>query len=456
MSAAQVEFHHLVFGVKPGEGYTLAAWSPGVARGRYESRLQGHLIPVRDAVLEEPGFGDAIAILQIPGFRELLLCRIARGTVDEFGRRTLANHMCVVPRSVVASGGTNLRAVLRAMRDFSAKNPEVQGEIPFLQVGPPEPPSPEEVLPKLVSQYSLESAVNRYFGSPAGGVVLLCRETTSQERVDISLALFEFLDLRHSVVTLHLISGGPTRTSRDLFNLIVTARGVGLEGSDKWVAFRHDLDGPVIPRSGGRPEVYGAIGQWYGPAPRVSVGEARIEVAPGAAAPVARAGMAGRELQAAAPVPASEEEAVAEPAPEAVPPLEEVSVGFECGTGKPVTIIPGHLFICGLSQKSGKTTTLEALLSRSNLRAIVFKTKPGETSFAQGNPILPYLRPALDWWFLENVLEAQLGESIKDVRATLIRFCKGARTLDDAKRRIEMAFRAGVKSEEKPLLLLHA
>ena len=66
----------------------------------------------------------------------------------------------------------------------------------------------------------------------------------------------------------------------------------------------------------------------------------------------------------------------------------EIKLGYEIGTGKVVNVRLGHLIVTGITQLSGKTTTLEALIKRSEQKAIVFKTKIGERSFTQGTLIL--------------------------------------------------------------------
>src|SRR5437899_922280 len=59
---------------------------------------------------------------------------------------------------------------------------------------------------------------------------------------------------------------------------------------------------------------------------------------------------------------------------------EMIHLGYEVGTGKRVSIPLNHMVVLGQTQLSGKTTTLEALVARSGIRAIAFITKPGEKS----------------------------------------------------------------------------
>jgi hypothetical protein len=71
---------------------------------------------------------------------------------------------------------------------------------------------------------------------------------------------------------------------------------------------------------------------------------------------------------------------------------EEILLGYEIETALPIYIRHSHLIATGVTQLSGKTTTIEALITRSKKRAIVFKTKVGETGFTQVTVIPPYFK----------------------------------------------------------------
>jgi len=113
-----------------------------------------------------------------------------------------------------------------------------------------------------------------------------------------------------------------------------------------------------------------------------------------------------------------------------------IPLGFEVGSGKPVSIPIAHTVITGQSQQAGKTTTLEALISRANVPGIAFVTKRGEHSFADGRRIAPYFRERADWQFVASVLEATMRERLKFERAWIMRASKGARTLADVHRNV--------------------
>lgn len=116
-----------------------------------------------------------------------------------------------------------------------------------------------------------------------------------------------------------------------------------------------------------------------------------------------------------------------------------IPLGFEVGSGAPVGVPLRHLVVTGQTQESGKTTTLEALVARSGLRAIAFVTKRGEGSFAEGRRIQPYFRERADWQFVDQLLEAQLREKNKFLRAWIIRICRTTRTLAEVHQAVKKA-----------------
>lgn len=114
-----------------------------------------------------------------------------------------------------------------------------------------------------------------------------------------------------------------------------------------------------------------------------------------------------------------------------------IHLGYETGTGKPIAIPLAHMAITGLTQQSGKTTTLEALIDRGELRAVVFVTKPGEKSFTEGRRILPFFKEHADWEYVKELLEARRAESLSKWDGYLMRVCSRARTLQDVRKNVE-------------------
>jgi len=114
-----------------------------------------------------------------------------------------------------------------------------------------------------------------------------------------------------------------------------------------------------------------------------------------------------------------------------------IKLGYEIGTGEEVGINPSHVIVTGVTQLSGKTTTLHALIKRSGLKAIVFKTKIGEKSFTEGTEIPPFFRDRSDYEFVKSLIEAYAKEKLFLEKGTLMRLCKGSVSLVDIKKRVD-------------------
>lgn len=117
----------------------------------------------------------------------------------------------------------------------------------------------------------------------------------------------------------------------------------------------------------------------------------------------------------------------------------DLLLGFEVGSGTEVRIPLKHMAITGQTQEAGKTTALEALITRSGLTAVTFITKRGESSFVGARRIDPYFREQADWQFVASILEASRSEKLKFERAWIIRASKGAKTLADVQRNVKVA-----------------
>jgi len=123
--------------------------------------------------------------------------------------------------------------------------------------------------------------------------------------------------------------------------------------------------------------------------------------------------------------------------------MKNIKIGYEIGTGKEVRINPSHLIVTGITQLSGKTTTLEALIKRSGLKAVIFKTKIGEKSFTEGTQVAPFFRDRSDYEFVKSLIEAYAKEKLFLEKGTLMRLCKGSVSLIDIKKRVDEELASG-------------
>jgi hypothetical protein len=108
-----------------------------------------------------------------------------------------------------------------------------------------------------------------------------------------------------------------------------------------------------------------------------------------------------------------------------------ILLGWEIGTGRRVEIPEtGHLAWFGQTQLSGKTTALEAIAYRGELRAVAFITKQGEGGFLTGRMIPPYFsEPTNDeeqplWRWVKSILEASQQRRLTIEESSIIRACE--------------------------------
>lgn len=92
--------------------------------------------------------------------------------------------------------------------------------------------------------------------------------------------------------------------------------------------------------------------------------------------------------------------------------MSQILLGYEVPTGNAVYLNLKHTAIFGMTQ-SGKTTGLEALITRSKLKAIAFIVKRGEAGFHVYNTVVPYYKPRSDWQYVEGLLNVALREKVQ-------------------------------------------
>lgn len=122
--------------------------------------------------------------------------------------------------------------------------------------------------------------------------------------------------------------------------------------------------------------------------------------------------------------------------------MPRIKVGYEVGTGREVWIPDDrHIGITGQTQRSGKTTTLEALISRASGCALAFITKRGEGSFRKAQKIPAFFydpladkNPRLEpWQFMISVLESKIGYRMQAAhRRIIIKTCSEHKGKDEA------------------------
>lgn len=109
--------------------------------------------------------------------------------------------------------------------------------------------------------------------------------------------------------------------------------------------------------------------------------------------------------------------------------MSGIKLGYAVGTAEVVYITPSHMIVTGLTNKSGKTTTIESVSRRHKGKVLIFRTKHGEKTFLEGRQILPYFEDKTDWRYIQSLIEAITRQKMSRIeQSKIIQLCKKAGT----------------------------
>lgn len=119
--------------------------------------------------------------------------------------------------------------------------------------------------------------------------------------------------------------------------------------------------------------------------------------------------------------------------------MSTIHLGYDLKSGASVAVPLAHTAVTGMTQTSGKTTTLEALIHRSGRRAIAFLTKRGEGTFQTMRVVPPYFAEATDWRLVRELLEATMRQKLRYETSWIIRVSKNTKTLAEVHENVREA-----------------
>lgn len=243
----------------PGKGYDIKSVSRGMNLAFYDERLQSYYTPIRGESLQD-GKVNLIMLHLAPSEDELLLSIVGRGPDDELGRPTFMNHTAVVPLDRVRTGELRLSSVEQAVRAFDAAQGNAVGEIEPLTVATSPAAPPDELargIRSCITFAAAETLATRILTAPSGRTLLLCRNTTSEQRIKTLELLALSLHVAAGLPWMVSMSDAPTASALSHFQLVVGARGIRADNT--WTLLDGALDRPALPRPGGQEAVYGAL-----------------------------------------------------------------------------------------------------------------------------------------------------------------------------------------------------
>jgi len=259
-----IKLHHWIYGSTHNIGYGTKATSRGLNTSLYESKLKGHLTPIRGEAVQGDGSLDMRMIHPVGAGEEILLSVLAKGPKDEEGRPTFANHSVISPTALLKEGRLSFPILDQAIRNFDAANPSVAGTVEPLDVPLNAPDSPHPLgkgIRQHLNRAAVETLASRRMADNYGRTLVLARGSIPSQRNTVLYLLYELLNFKCGIPFFTASSDAPTTPTLNFFNLIIAGRGVRADTS--WVLLDAALEKPAISKVGSRADVYRMIDEAY-------------------------------------------------------------------------------------------------------------------------------------------------------------------------------------------------
>jgi hypothetical protein len=258
------QLHHWIYGVTPGVGYGNKAHSRGMNISLYESKLKGHLTPIRGEAVQGDGSVDMRMVHPVGTGEEMLISVLGKGPRDEEGRPTFANHSIVAATRLLKEGRTSFAALEAAVKEYDAKNPSVTGVMEKIEMPLLPADAPHQLgrgIRQHINRAAVETLASRRMGDAYGRTLVLARNSDPASRNALFYLLLELLNLKAEVPYFTGSSDAPTTPTLNYFNLVVAARGVRADNS--WVLLDAAMEKAAIPHVPKRDAVYKVIEETY-------------------------------------------------------------------------------------------------------------------------------------------------------------------------------------------------
>ena len=251
-----IELDHFIYGSH--EGYKVKAHSQGVDVDAVTDAFQGMFIPISQSDVK---YLSEVRIILPFGEQYILLSHIIKGSVDEYQRKTQANHSVLIPRKLLANGDLTYEDVDEAMNGFEKDQWEAVGHIEKLSVDPKGLGPEVSMLKNYLSKKDLEKLINMYKKEKDSRVFLRYKGSDALQRVRTAFLLSMLVDVGLNVTKLGIFTDVPYPDAKKLFNLVISRSMISIKPGQGWEMLPVQAPPPesVITRSGRNPldDIYG-------------------------------------------------------------------------------------------------------------------------------------------------------------------------------------------------------
>ena len=203
---------------------------------------------------------DARSLLPA-GESDLLLSRFIPGSLDEYQRKTMANHTAIIPRTLLAKGKITYKDVDQAMRKFESKNTNPRGDIPKLRIDKAGSGIDISEMKNYFKREDLEKLMDFYKKESDSKVFVFYKKSTPEQRIQAAFLLSMLVDIGLNIVPLSIFTDVVYPDAKKIFNLVLSRSMISIKPGRGWVML--PVHAPpvqsVLKRSGTDPldEIYG-------------------------------------------------------------------------------------------------------------------------------------------------------------------------------------------------------
>jgi hypothetical protein len=226
----EILLDHFIYG--SDQGYRVKAWSEGVDEDAHTEPFDGCYIPLTQA--DAKYITDARAILP-SGDKLILLSRFIKGSIDEYQRKTMANHTALIPRKLLIDGVLSYEDVDRAMQKYEAESDNPRKEIPQLKVHPSGSKIDIADLKNYFAREDLDKLMNFYKQEKDNKVFLFYKKSSTEQRVQSAYLLSMLIDIGLNIVPLKIFTDVPYPDAKRVFNLIMARSMISIKPGQGWV-----------------------------------------------------------------------------------------------------------------------------------------------------------------------------------------------------------------------------
>lgn len=226
----EILLDHFIYG--SDQGYRVKAWSSDVDVEAHTEPFDGCYIPVTQANAKY--ITNARSIIPADE-KNILLSRFIKGSLDEYQRKTMANHTTIIPRKLLIEGKITYEHIDQAMQIYENKNTNPSKEIPKLKLQPVKNKQDISELKNYFSREDVEKLMNFYKEDRDNRVFLLYKKSSPEQRIQASYLLSMLIDIGLNIVPLSIFTDVPYPEAKRVFNLVLARSMISIKPGKGWV-----------------------------------------------------------------------------------------------------------------------------------------------------------------------------------------------------------------------------